>query len=110
MARTVILAPQTVPAENFISRTRSYGTTASGKLEISIQSPDWTSKPELLMACWIERSVDGGTTWAHVCSFTARGGGGLPTLKFAWSGTPCDVKITVAVSVACDIGLSYELF
>ena len=110
MARTVIVAPQTVPAENFLSRTRSYGPTPSGKLEISIQSPDWAAKPSLLMACWVERSSDGELTWAHAASFTARGGSLTPTLAFPWTGVACSVRITVAVSVAVDVGLSYELF
>lgn len=67
--------------------------------------------PDVRLAVWVDRSLDGGTTWAAYLSATFVGGSGKPLFRMSrdWDGQASRFRVWTAQTAPCDLGLSYEV-
>lgn len=106
MAATVVLAD----ALRGSLTTAPFAVNASTPkfIQIALTSPTFAADPSLHWDLTVERSLDGGTTWAVYCVSTNVGGSGLEAQNVRWDGVACQLRADVTVSTPFTWGLTVE--
>lgn len=108
-ADSTILPRGTRTADSFTRAVFDISASTYTTIQVRVRSSDYSSKPRLKLALWLERSLDGGTTWENMVSFTSNGGHKVPTMTARWDGQAARIRVTIATTAEAEFGIGLRL-